>query len=192
VTLVFSDKLLAKQRLDFTFAWPRSLVTAAGACRGRVDLTLAYTPPIDPNHGQEAIRIQLEAYLYQEHLTDGETGEIEWQSRLTHDAADIPQGMGKTENYLIKAGLKWSTIKRYFAAMPNGRGNTSNWKLSLEGLTRALVGFPADGVQFTLLLTISDPKRSAPVREEMRLDLQNRGLVLSDITVAHRIRTRSS
>jgi hypothetical protein len=53
-------------------------------------------------------------------------------------------------------------------------------------------GFQAEGVPFTLLFTISDPKRGAPVREEMRLDLQNRGLILSDITLAHRIRPRFS
>jgi hypothetical protein len=33
VTLVFSDKLLAKQRLDFSFTWPKSLVRADGSCR---------------------------------------------------------------------------------------------------------------------------------------------------------------
>jgi hypothetical protein len=99
--------------------------------------------------------------------------------------------MSKTENYLIKTGLKWSPIKRYHSAMPQGRGNTSNWKLSLESLVRAGVGFPSDGVSFTLLLTISDPKGAAPVREEMRLDLQNRGLVLADITIAHRLRQRA-
>ena len=192
VTLVFSDRLLAKQRLDFSFAWPRSLVGTNGTCRGRADLTLAYTPPIDPDHREEAIRIQLEAFLHQEELKDPTTGEVEWKSRLTHDAADVPQGMSKTENYLIKTGLKWSPIKRYHAIMPQGRGNTSNWKLSLESLTRAAVGFPADGVPFTLLLTISDPKAVAPIREEMRLDLQSRGLVLADITVAHRIRPRAS
>jgi hypothetical protein len=191
VTLVFSDRLLSKQRLEFPFAWPRSLVGPDGACRGRADLTLTYTPPIDPDHREEAIRIQLEAFLHQEKLADDATGEVVWESRLTHDAADVPQGMSKTENYLIKTGLKWSPIKRYYVAMPQGRGNTSNWKLSLESLVRAGVGFPSDGVSFTLLLTISDPKAAAPVREEMRLDLQNRGLVLADITVAHRIRQRA-
>ncbi len=191
VTLVFSERLLAKQRLEFPFAWPRSLVGPSGACRGRADLTLSYTPPIDPNYREEAIRIQLEAFLHQEKLADDATGEGSWDSRLNHDAADVPQGMSKTESYLIKTGLKWSPIKRYHAAMPQGRGNTSNWKLSLESLVRAGVGFPSDGVTFTLLLTISDPKGAAPVREEMRLDLQNRGLVLADITVAHRLRQRT-
>lgn len=191
VTLVFSDRLLAKQRLEFTFAWPRSLVNETGSCRGRADLTLAFTPPIDPDHREESIRIQLEAYLHQEYLKNSETGEVEWQSRLTHDASEVPQGMNKTENYLIKTGLKWSPIKRYHAVMPNGRGNTSNWMLSLESLTRAAVNFPDDGVSFALLLTISDINQFAQVREEMRLDLQNRGLVLADITIAHRIRPRS-
>jgi hypothetical protein len=180
VTLVFSDRLLAKQRLEFPFAWPRSLVRD-GSCRGRADVTLSYTPPIDPDHREEAIRVQLEAFLHQEKL-DEETGEVVWESRLTHDAADVPQGMSKTENYLIKTGLKWSPTKRYNITMPEGRGNTSNWKLSLESLVRAGEAFPTDGVNFSLMLTISDLEAKAAVREEMRLDIQNRGLVLADIT----------
>ena len=49
VTLVFSDRLLAKQRLEFPFAWPQSLVEADGSCRGSAAITLCYTPPIDPD-----------------------------------------------------------------------------------------------------------------------------------------------
>jgi hypothetical protein len=90
--------------------------------------------------------------------------------------------MSKTENYLIKTGLKWSPTKRYNITMPEGRGNTSNWKLSLESLVRAGEAFPTDGVNFSLMLTISDLEAKAAVREEMRLDIQNRGLVLADIT----------
>jgi len=187
VTLVFSDRLLAKQRLEFAFAWPRSLVSPDGSCRGSAEVTLCYTPPIDPDHREEAIRVQLEAFLQQEKL-DTKTGELTWESQLKHDAADVPQGMKKSESYLIKTGLKWSPIKRYQLTMPQGRGNTSNWRLSLESLVRAGVPFPKDGVRFTLMLTISDLDAKEPVREEMRLDLQNRGLVLVDITVAHRLR----
>jgi hypothetical protein len=98
--------------------------------------------------------------------------------------------MSKTESYLIKTGLKWSPIKRYRVSMPAGRGNTSNWRLSLESLVRAGVAFPTDGVRFTLMLTISDMDAAAAIREEMRLDLQTKGIVLADITVAHRLRPR--
>jgi hypothetical protein len=190
VTLVFNERLLAKQRLEFPFTWPPSLVNADGSCRGRADVTLSYTPPIDPDHREEAIRVQIEAHLHQERLHD--TGEAEWEGRLNHDAGDVPQGMNKSESYLIKTGLKWSPVKRYHLTMPEGRGNSSNWRLSLESLVRAGVAFPKDGVSFSLILTISDIASSAPVREEVRLGLRNRGLVLADITVAHRLRPRAS
>jgi hypothetical protein len=189
VTLVFSDRLLAKQRLEFPFSWPHSLADANGMCRGAAEITLCYTPPIDPDHREEAIRVQLEAFLHQEKL-NVDTGELSWDSQLKHDAADVPQGMKKSESYLIKTGLKWSPIKRYQLTMPQGRGNTSNWRLSLESLVRASVPFPTDGVRFTLMLTILDLDGKEPVREEMRLDLQSRGILLADITVAHRVRLR--
>lgn len=189
VTLVFNERLLAKQRLEFSFAWPKSLIAKDGLCRGQADVTLSYTPPIDPDHRDEAIRVQLEAHLQQEYL-DEESGEVTWQSRLNHDAGDVPQGTGKTESYLVKTGLKWSPVKRYHVSMPKGRGNSSNWKLSLESLVRAAATFPTDGVTFCLILTISDPLGMAQVREEMRQDLRSRGLQLADITVAHRVRAR--
>jgi hypothetical protein len=75
--------------------------------------------------------------------------------------------------------------------MPQGRGNTSNWRLSLESLVRAGVPFPKDGVNFTLMMTISDLEAKEQIREEMRLDLQSRGFALAEITVAHRLRPRS-
>lgn len=133
ITLVFSEVLRARQVLTFPFTWPQSLVTEKGGCRGRIDLTLAYTPPIDPDHKEKAQRVQLEAIIRQETLNP-KTGEAGWDSQLKHDGAEVPQGMHKTEKYLLMAGLKWSPIKRYFAAMKQGRGNTSNWQLCLESL----------------------------------------------------------
>ncbi|MDL5051788.1 hypothetical protein QQ054_37925 [Oscillatoria amoena NRMC-F 0135] len=191
VTLVFSERIKNKQRLEFPFSWPQSLVNSDGSCRGRADVTLSFSPPIDPDHREEAIRVQLEAHLYQER-NDEDTGEIAWEARLNHDAGDVPKGMSKSESYLIRTGLKWSPIKRYHVEMRNGRGNTSNWKLSLESLVRAGVAFPQTGIAFSLVMTISDIAGEAAVREEVRQGLQNRGLVLADITVAHRVRPRTN
>lgn len=190
ITLVFSEVLRARQVLTFPFTWPQSLVTEKGGCRGRIDLTLAYTPPIDPDHKEEAQRVQLEAIIRQETLNP-KTGEAGWDSQLKHDGAEVPQGMHKTEKYLLMAGLKWSPIKRYFAAMKQGRGNTSNWQLCLESLTRAGAKFPTDGVPFTILMTITDPEKKAPIHDEVRNQLQTTGLTIADITVAHRVRPRS-
>ena len=49
ITLVFSETLAFHRELEFVFSWPRSLVTVAGKCRGRADVTLAFTPPITPS-----------------------------------------------------------------------------------------------------------------------------------------------
>lgn len=190
ITLIFNETLLNKQRLEFEFAWPRSLVTPEGACRGRAEVTLGYTPPIDPAHREEAIRVQVDASLQQEKLYE-KTGEVSWEGRLSSDSGKR-QGASSTESYLVRTGLKWSPLKRYQVTMPLGRGNTSNWRLGLGSLVRGGSPFPVDGVSFCLVLTISDLDRKATVREEMRQHLQGRGFVLADVTLAHRVRPRSA
>jgi hypothetical protein len=111
---------------------------------------------------------------------------------LTQDGAGVPQGMIKTERYLLMTGLKWSPIKRYGTNIPQGRGKSSNWKLCLDSLTRAGARYPAEGVPFALIMTISDPKENTPIHDAVRNNLQAQGLTIADITVAHRVRQRNS
>ncbi|MBX9846208.1 MAG: S8 family peptidase [Xanthobacteraceae bacterium] len=188
ITLVFNDVLPRGHKLEFPFAWPAAL-TKSGSCTGRVDIALAYTPPIDAAHKDEAQRVLLEAHLYQEAI-DEETGGTVWETQLDQDGCGVPQGMNKTERYQLVTGLKWSPIKRYSANMPKGRGKSSNWMLSVDSLTRAGSRFPDEGVPFALVMTIADPKRSHPIHDAVRNSLQNRGFTLADITVAHRVRPR--
>ena len=190
ITLVFSESLASRRELQFVFTWPRSLVTPTGKCRGRVDLTLAFTPPIDAQFDAECLRVQLEAYLHQIE-TDPDTGEDDPQSRLNHHDSELPAGLDYTETYLLKTGLKWTPVKRYNLAMPRGRGTSSNWRLALRSSTRAGDVFPASGVPFTIVMTISDPEQTAPVYDEVRNEISRRGLELADITLAHRVRPRS-
>ncbi len=189
ISLIFSDRLLSKQTLDFDFAWPKSLVQVGGSCRGQVDVTLCYTPPIDHQHRDEAIRVQLEAQVSQGHV-DIETGEVKWQGRLVHETPASKSKSDKSEQTLVRNGLKWSPIKRYRLSMPNGRGTSSDWSLSLTSLMRAGELFPENGVPFSLIVTISDIDGTERIGEEVRQSLQSRGLVLADITVAHRVRPR--
>ena len=189
ITLVFNGTLMHKQKLEFPFAWPTELVKQAGKCRGQINLTLAFTPPIDSNYQDEAMRVQLEAYLHQETI-NSETGECEWTSRLDQDGSGLSQGMSMTEGYLLKTGLKWSPIKHYTASFPRGRGTSSNWRLLVKSLTRAGAPFPNDGVPFAIILTIADPRNEAPVHNSVRKALRDRGHTIADITVAHRIRTQ--
>ena len=190
ITLVFSESLASRRELRFVFSWPRSLVTAAGRCRGKVDLTLAFTPPIDAQFDAECLRVQLEAYLHQIE-TDPVTGEDDPKSRLNHYDNELPAGLDYTETYLLKTGLKWTPVKRYHLAMPRGRGTSSNWRLALRSSTRAGDVFPASGVPFTIVMTISDLEQTAPVYDEVRNEISRRGLELADITLAHRVRPRT-
>jgi hypothetical protein len=86
ISLVFSERLFRRQTLQFPFSWPAALVLESGACRGHVELTLAYTPPIDAAHSSEAMRVQLEAHLFQERF-DEESGEVEWLVSIKMDVA---------------------------------------------------------------------------------------------------------
>lgn len=189
VTLVFAETLFAKRELGFVFSWPRSLVLGNGKCRGSVELTLAYTPPIDANFDAECLRVQLESYLHQLEI-DPKSGEDKPQSRLNHYDSALPQGLDYTERYLLESGLKWTPIKRYKLSMPKGRGTSSDWRLSLRSFTRAGASFPVEGVPFALIMTIADSTGGAAIYDEMRNEIIRRGLDIADITVAHRIRPR--
>lgn len=191
ITLVFSDVLPPRRELSFVFTWPRSLTSAGGKCRGRVDLTLAYTPPVDAAYDAECQRVQLEAHLHQleEKLVDGAIKE-DPQSRLHHSDNALPEHLAYTERYMLEGGLKWTPFKRYERSMPKGVGTRGEWRLSLKALTRAGAGFPEEGVNFALIMTISDLDHSAPIYDEVRAEILRRGLRLSDITVAQEVRVR--
>ena len=189
MTLVFSETLRAGRELDFGFSWPRSLVLDRGKCRGQVDLTLAFRPPIDAEFDAECSRVQLEAYLHQIEV-DPDTGEDDPKSRLHHHDSELPQGLEYTEKYLLQSGLKWTPVKRYNLSMPRGRGVSSNWRIALRPYTRAGAAYPEAGVPFTLIMSIGDPQGTAPIYNEVRNEIIRRGLELADITVAHRVRPR--
>jgi hypothetical protein len=184
ITLVFSDTLHARRELQFDFAWPRSLVNVTtGACRGEVRMTLVYRPILNREFGAEFVRINVDAHLRQEH--EGKfTGRVA-QAFLPEVNEDAP-----FEYELIRHGLKWWPIKAYRGRFPRGIGKSSNWRLCLEGLARSEEAFPAAGVPFALVLTISDNQQSAPVFNELRNHLATRNVQLSDIRTATQIRVQ--
>jgi len=100
----------------------------------------------------------------------------------------MPKGTKQREKEMLRNGVKWSPVKRLHTRMPKGRGANSEWKLIIEPLARKGDIFPEDGVHFAALLTIRDIDRTAPVHDEMRNHLVNRGITLADIQVAARVR----
>lgn len=184
ITLVFASRIRKDQQISFRFAWPASLIDAAGKCRGHAKLTLVSTPPLDSRFGTEFVRVNVEGAL-QQLQEDGK-----WKGRL--DSLYLP---GQTEHpvqesSLVQHGLKWSPVKVYAKTMKYGVGKLSTWRLSVNYLTRAGEVMPDDGVPFTAILTISDPKGEQPVFNDLRQTLTALGVQIADIRTAARITPR--
>ena len=188
ITLVFASRIRRDQQIAFRFAWPPSLVTADGKCRGAAKLTLVSTPPLDPRFGSEFVRVNIDGALQQEDRD--KLGRLRWKGRL--DPIYLPGKSAATtiEAERIEHGLKWSPVKIFAKTMPLGIGRSSNWRMFVSYLTRAGEHLPEDGVPFTALLTISDPKGDAPVFNDMRQTLNALGVRIEDIRTAARVTTR--
>ncbi|MGN3967638.1 S8 family peptidase, partial [Burkholderia gladioli] len=104
----------------------------------------------------------------------------------------LPKSAGLTpsESALIKHGLKWWPTKRYAEDFKDGVGNSTEWRLQVESIVRAEAQFPAEGIPFSLILTIEDPDRSQPVFQELRRQLVTSSVDLHDIRTFARVRAR--
>lgn len=182
VTLAFVGTLQASHVLEFPFTWPAGLVTSTGACRGRARLTLVYRAPTHRNFGAEYVRVNMDARLQQE-VIDKVTGEVSWKGRLKAE--------GKLyERNLIEHGHKWWPIKRSECSSPRGQGASSQWKLVIDSLCRTDFEFPREGIPFTAILSLDDPRKKAAVFDEVRQALRNQGASLADIRTSQRVKPR--
>jgi len=181
ITLVFQDVLPNRKELSFDFEWPDVLVEN-GITRGVVDLTIVYSPPFDRRHQAEFTRVNLDAYLRQETFNKKKQ-EFSFTGRLKPDHGGI------LEKNLIAHGAKWWPVKRYSRKFTRLEG-TSNWRLVVDSLTRAGAEYPASGVSFAVILTISDPDKKAGVFASVRRGLVNQGVGLRDVRTQARARAR--
>lgn len=181
ITLVFQDVLHARRELSFDFEWP-SVLVENGATRGSVELTIVYSPPFDRRHQAEFSRVNLDAYLRQE-TVNKKTNKFSYVGRLK------PDHPGVHEKNLIAHGAKWWPVKRYKRAFSRLEG-TSNWRLVVDSLTRAGADYPESGVNFAVILTISDPDKNAGVFASARRALVNQGVSLRDVRTQARARAR--
>ncbi len=183
ITLVFTNKILPKKELSFDFSWPSCLVKK-GKCIGRVRLTIVYTPPLDYRYGAEFVRINVDAHLRQMQDNNKYKGML----KPLHSISSM--SFSRHEKNLIDNSFKWCPIKVYERTFIRGIGQSRNWRLVIEGLSRSGVKVPMQGVPFTAILTISDPMETMPVFNEMRQSLTAHGVQLVDVRVANRITPR--
>ena len=92
------------------------------------------------------------------------------------------------ESELIRHALKWSPVKVYTFCAPQGVGNSSRWRLSVEALERTAGEIPDTGTRFVAMLTIEDIEEEAPVFEDMRRSVLRNRARIDDIQIAARAR----
>lgn len=188
ITLVFATRLEKDRQMNFRFSWPSCLVGPGNACRGSARLTLVSSPPLDQRFGAEFTRINVEAALQQEQISRG--GEVSWKGQLKPLYLP-PSGIEHPyEAERVEHGMKWSPVKTSGATMPKGRGASTNWRLVVSYLSRTdNEEMPDEGVPFTAILTISDPKMEQPVFQVMRQQLLQ-SVQIADIRTAARVVSR--
>ncbi|MGL4340183.1 MAG: S8 family peptidase [Rhodoglobus sp.] len=184
ITLVFNSVIKPRQQAKLDFAWPPSLVRE-GKCRGYARLTLVVRPVLAYEHGDERIRVNVDAKLMQEQKAGGYENRLKAVTGRAVSRSNHP-----SEQELLKEAMKWQVVKTFRVEM-TGKGPSSNWRFLVEYLTRADESLPPLGVEFCAILTIGDRKREAPVFQEMRQILLQQGIKTADIQTAIRVRAQA-
>ena len=182
ITLVFANRIRPRQKMSFDFSWP-AVLAHRGKCFGYAKLTLVASVPFDHDYGAEFIRANLEGYLRQE----GAEGNFVGRLKPVHGSVGSTETL--FEKNRIKDAYKWGQIKKYDGNF-RGVGNSTNWRLEVEAMTRDREVLPENGIPFSAVLTISDPKNSQNVFDSMKQSLTSRNIDIHDIRTAAKILPR--
>lgn len=180
ITLVVTSSVLPKERHELIFSWPQALVEGA-KCRGSVSLTLVARPVLAYEHGDERVRVNIDAKLMQQQADGGFKNALQPLNSVKSGPA--PQ----SERELLLEQQKWQVVKA-FGAHLRGRGPSPVWKFQVDYLTRAGEDLPEIGVEFAAVITIADPNGVAPVFQQMRQHLGTLGVRTGDIRTSVRSR----
>jgi hypothetical protein len=196
ITMVFESRLTAGEQkpaiLRFDFQWPTALVDpGTRSCRGLVRMTLVYDAPINQAFGSEFVRVNLSAHLRQRQPVDRSDGRPSYHDQISQAFLPRTGRLIIPERSLIDHGLKWWPTKRYAADVTGGVGNSAEWRLEVESVVRAEATFPAEGIPFSLILTIEDEERRAPIFQTFCQTLLAGRVDMQDIRTAIRLRTRT-
>ena len=183
IVLVVHSTVFPKEEHILTFSWPEALVNG-GKCRGYARLTLVARPVLAYEHGDERVRVNIDAKLMQQQQNGGFTSALSGVNQPR--SRKVPQA----ERELLIEASKWQVVKSFDQSF-RGRGESSTWKLLVEYLTRAEEDLPDAGVEFAAVLTIADDRGEAPIFQQMRQHLGDLGVRTGDIrtSIPTRVRT---
>lgn len=193
-TLIFDDALRPGFFLEWDdFPYPPSL-QRNGMFFGEVWMTIAFAPARGARWGTEYCETHVDAHfgVYKERVNK-RTGEVTeyFEGLVPPEHRNVGQ---LYEDFQVRELRKWAPVRTYYGDLTKGEKGT-RWRLKVQLLTRHGVedAEAAHSQPFSLIVTISDPEKKAPVYDEMALIIRNR-FQSQNLTVRDRVRiqTRSS
>lgn len=165
-----------------TFPMPRSLYLTEDIVRANILMTLVHEPYLNAAFGSEYCRSNIDVSLGTYDV--GTDGKRHQKKQVPED----PKLVGSAyERDLVEHGFKWSPVKVYRREMVRGISGQV-WRLDLSVQHRAN-HVPLDLDRAVLIITVSDPKRVAPVYDEMVVQMNRLGWAATDLQIRPRIRT---
>ncbi|MBF4483097.1 S8 family serine peptidase [Dehalococcoides mccartyi] len=175
-TLVFDDVLRPGYFLEWDdFPYPPSL-QRDGRYFGEIWMTVAFAPERGARWGSEYCETHIDAHfgVYRDRVSR-ETGEI--TSVFTGLVPPEHKNPGVLyESYQVEKLRKWAPVRTYYGNLGKDGERGNRWRLMVKLLTR-------HGVEdtesfkpqpFSLIITISDPEKKAPVYDDMARVVRNR------------------
>lgn len=188
-TLVFDDVLRPGYFLEWDhFPYPPSLYRD-GRFFGEVWMTLAFSPARGARWGTEYCETHIDAHLgvYRE-STSRTTGEI--TEKFAGLVPPEHRNPGQLyESFQVEKLRKWAPVRTYHGDMGENGERGRRWRLMLRLLTRHNEVENFKPQPFSLIITIADPKRTAPVYDEVAQIVRSR-FQAQNLAVRPRTRVR--
>jgi len=175
-TLVFEDQLRPGFYLEWDhFPYPDSL-RREGRYFGEIWMTVAFAPARGARWGSEYCETHIDAHfgVYRQQVAR-DTGEI----KLKFEGLVPPEHKNPGllyESYQVAHLRKWAPVRTYHGDLGEKGKPGERWRLKVQLLARHGVddGAALKGQPFSLIVTIADPKKRAPVYDEMARTILNR------------------
>jgi len=175
-TIVFDDVLRPGYYLEWDdFPYPASL-QRDGRYFGEIWMTVAFAPERGARWGSEYCETHIDAHfgVYRDRVSR-KTGEV--KSVFTGLVPPEHKNLGVLyESYQVEKLRKWAPVRTYYGNLGKTGERGNRWRLMVKLLTR-------HGVEntesfkpqpFSLIITISDPEKKAPVYDEMARSVRSR------------------
>lgn len=175
-TLVFDDVLRPGYYLEWDdFPYPPSL-HHNGRYFGDIWMTVAFAPTRGARWGSEYCETHIDAHfgVYRDRV-DSETGEVTSEFKGLVPPEHKNPGV-LYESYQVAKLRKWAPVRTYYGNLGKNGERGNRWRLKVQLLTRHAVEDTASfrSQPFSLIITIADPEKNAPVYDEMARSVRNR------------------